>query len=35
MMDIIMAGMVIIAECARTAGSAVDEQLANLPLATL
>lgn len=31
MMDIIMAGIVIIAECARTAGSAVGEQLANIP----
>jgi hypothetical protein len=35
MMDIIMAGMVIIAECARTAGSAVDNQLANVPLLQL
>ena len=31
-MDIIMAGMVIIAECASTAGSAVHNKLANLPL---
>lgn len=32
MMDIIIAGMVIIAECASTAGSAADDQLANAPL---